>query len=104
MPSLKNISDNYGEEVASELFDWVAAQRRGLKATAEAEGVDCAMLLTRSYDMYFDKAHAETMKTWLLGQQRKGAAWTSEIQWLEGPNLDRVRNLSHLFIPNASSH
>lgn len=100
MPSLKNHSDKFGEEIASELFDWVAGQRRGLKATAEAEGIECAMLLTRSYDIYFDKAHAETMKTWFLGQQRRGAAWTTEVQWLEGPNLDRVRDSSHLLIPN----
>jgi hypothetical protein len=57
------------------------------------EGIECDMLVTRSYDVFFEKKQAETIKSWLSEQQKRGCEWTTEIQWLEGPNLDRVSAL-----------
>lgn len=90
MLSLKRFQEQLGSDKALELFDWVAAQRREVKKAVDDEGIDCDMLVTRSYDVVFEQHQAEIIKNWLFEQQKRGLEWTTEIQWLDGPNLDRV--------------
>ena len=90
MPGLKAVSDGLGAVEVDRLVAWVADQRYEIKATAEKEGIECDMLLTRSYDVYFDQDQANTVRNWITAQRDSGATWVKDIQWLEGPNLERV--------------
>lgn len=87
---IKSIFDRHGSEVADQLGAWVLSQRSAIKATAEKENIECDLLVTRSFDAYFDPEQAREIKTWLQEQRRANAAWTQDVQWLEGPNLERV--------------
>ncbi|KAK9424752.1 putative FAD dependent oxidoreductase [Seiridium unicorne] len=89
MPSIKSIFDGHGSAITEELVAWINLQRAAIKATAEKEGIDCDLRLTRSFDAYFDPEHASKIKTFLDEQRQAGAAWTSDVQWLDGPNLER---------------
>ena len=61
-----------------------------LKATVEKESLDCELLVRRSFDVFFDEEHAKTIKTWLKEEREAGMAWTRNVQWLEGENLEKV--------------
>lgn len=87
---LKSRFEKYGSAAAEELWTWTYSQARALKATAEKEGIDCDLLITRSLDAYFDAEQARSIKTFLEEQRQADAEWTHEVQWLEGPNLERV--------------
>lgn len=87
---LKRRFEKYGPAAAEELWTWTYAQLRAMKATAEKEGLDCDLLVTRSFDAYWDADQASSIKTFLEEQRQAEAEWTHDVQWLEGPNLERV--------------
>ncbi|KAI1858905.1 uncharacterized protein JN550_012364 [Neoarthrinium moseri] len=90
LPSIKGYYDRYGPDLAEELVSLVSAQQRAIKSTVERENIECDLFVTRSFDAFFDPAQARNIKTWLEELRRNGAAWTQDIQWLEGPNIERV--------------
>lgn len=67
-----------------------AAQVRAMKAVIEKEELDCDFLVTRSFDVFFDEGQAAELKVWLKTQRADGQTWLQDMQWLEGPNLERV--------------
>jgi hypothetical protein len=90
LPTIKSIFDRFGQEVTDQLSSWVSSQQAAMKAIAERENIDCDLFVTRSFDAYFEPEQAKTIKSWLDEQRRANAAWTRDVQWLEGPNLERV--------------
>ncbi|KAI0134333.1 FAD dependent oxidoreductase-domain-containing protein [Xylariales sp. AK1849] len=96
LPSVKNYQEKYGPAATEEFVAWVASQRAAMKATAEKERIDCDLLVTRSFDSYFDPTQASTIKAFLEEQRQAGATWTQDVQWLEGPNLERITGVKGL--------
>jgi hypothetical protein len=90
LPSLKRIHDNFGPAVTEKMFSWVTSQMAAMKATVEKEDIDCDLFVTRSFDCYYDSNHASLIKAFLDEQRQAGAKWTQDVQWHEGPNLERV--------------
>lgn len=90
MPSLKRYHDKFSAAAAQQLFEYVGAQMAAMKSAQEIESIDCDLFLTRSFDCYYDPAQAAEIKAFLEEQRDAGAKWTQEVQWLEGPKLERV--------------
>jgi glycine/D-amino acid oxidase-like deaminating enzyme len=88
--SLKSMQAQFGTQVAAEFAAVQAAQLRAMKAVVEKEEIECDFLVTRSFDVFFDEEQAAEMKAWVKEQHDQGADWLSGVQWLEGPNLERV--------------
>lgn len=95
LPRVKGIIEKYGTTAGEEFIAWIASQRIAIKNTAEKEGIDCDLLVTRSFDAYFDPKQASEIKDFLDEQRQAGAVWTQDIQWFEGLNLERV-SLSYI--------
>ncbi|KAH8198920.1 hypothetical protein TruAng_006928 [Truncatella angustata] len=93
---IKTIYDKHGPAVGEEFVELMGAQRRAIKATVETEDIECELLVRRSFDAYFDPVQAETMKRWLYGLRHNGVLWTQDMQWLEGPNLERITGVKNL--------
>ncbi|KAH8205313.1 hypothetical protein TruAng_000560 [Truncatella angustata] len=96
VPSLQRVSKKYDAATAQELFSWVSSQRIAIKTTVEQEGIDCDLLVTRSFDAYFDAAQAAEVKAFVEEQRQSGATWTQDVQWFEGPNLERNTGIKGL--------
>ncbi|KAK6203908.1 hypothetical protein LQW54_008601 [Pestalotiopsis sp. IQ-011] len=96
MPSLKRYHDRFGAAAAQQLFEYVSAQMAAMKSAQEIEGIDCDLFLTRSFDCYYDPAQAAEIKAFLEEQRDAGAKWTQEVQWLEGPKLERATGMKGL--------
>ncbi|KAL3961410.1 hypothetical protein ACCO45_002933 [Purpureocillium lilacinum] len=71
LASVKKWYESHGPDGAAVIIAWVAAQCRALKKIVEEEELDCEFLVRRSYDVL-------------------GVEWLDELQWLEGPHLDRI--------------
>lgn len=91
LDSLKSWYEAHGPEAAAELVRWAEAQRHALQAIAEEENIDCEFQVRRSFDIFFDEAHAAELKAWLAARKEDGVSWLKDTQWVEGPHLDRVR-------------
>lgn len=91
LDSLKSWYEAHGPEAAAELVRWAEAQRHALQAIAEEENIDCEFQVQRSFDIFFDEAHAAELKAWLVARKEDGVSWLKDTQWVEGPHLDRVR-------------
>ncbi|KAF7524690.1 hypothetical protein G7054_g11341 [Neopestalotiopsis clavispora] len=96
MPSLKKFHDKFGSAAAQQLFDHVNSQMAAMKSAQETEGIDCDLFLTRSFDCYYDPAQASEIKAFLDQQREAGAKWTQEVQWLEGPMLEKASGMKGL--------
>lgn len=102
LDSLKGWYEKHGADAAAELVAWSTAQRHSLQKISEEEGIECEFQVRRSYDVFFDADHAAALKEWMLARQRDGVSWLDDMQWLEGPHLDRVSLLFlDLFVTNT---
>ncbi|OAA75784.1 FAD dependent oxidoreductase [Akanthomyces lecanii RCEF 1005] len=90
LESLKGWYDKHGVDAAAELVAWSEAQRHCLQKIAEEEGIECEFQVRRSFDMFFDEEHAAALKSWLTARQKEGFTWLNDMQWVEGPYLDRI--------------
>ena len=88
--SLNSIQAQLGTKVAAELAAVQAEQLHMMKAVVEKEDIECDFLITRSFDVLFDEKQAADMKAWVKEMHNQGADWLGGVQWLEGPNLERV--------------
>ena len=61
-----------------------------MKAVVQKEEIDCDFLVTRSFDLLFDREQAAEMKSWLKEQHSRDTEWLRDVQWLDGPNLERA--------------
>lgn len=90
LESLKGWYEAHGADAATEIVEWTAAQRHGLQEIAEAEGIECEFQVRRTYDVFFEREHADELRKWMLERQKEGVSWFKDMQWVEGPHLDRV--------------
>lgn len=90
LESLKSWYEKHGVDAAAELVAWSEAQRHCLQKIAEEEGIECEFQVRRSFDMFFDEEHAAALKSWWTARQKEGVTWLKDMQWVEGPHLDRV--------------
>ncbi|KAK2605978.1 hypothetical protein QQS21_003604 [Conoideocrella luteorostrata] len=88
--SLKAFYERHGTEAVAQLVALTTAQRGAIQSIVENENIECEFLIRRSFDMYFDKEHARELKAWLAERQEEGVSWLDDLQWLEGPHLDRI--------------
>ncbi|OAQ91324.1 FAD dependent oxidoreductase [Purpureocillium lilacinum] len=90
LASVKKWYESHGPDGAAVIIAWVAAQCRALKKVVEEEDLDCEFLVRRSYDVLYDTDQAAELKSWLRDRRKEGVEWLDELQWLEGPHLDRI--------------
>lgn len=93
LSAAKRLYEQLGAEEAAKLLSWIAEQRRAVHKVAQNENIDCQLLATKTFDVYYDEKHAAEMRSWLQDRRKEGVDWLDDIQWLEGPYLDRVSNM-----------
>lgn len=93
LSAAKAMHEKLGAEEAAKLLSWIAEQRRAVQKVAQKESIDCQLLATKTFDVYYDEKHAAEMRSWLQDRRKEGVDWLDDIQWLEGPYLDRVSNM-----------
>lgn len=71
------------------------AQISAIKAVVEEE-IDCDFVVTRSFDIFFDEEHSGEMKAWVKEQHSQSVEWMKCVQWLDGPNLERVSHIEDI--------
>ncbi|TQV91056.1 FAD dependent oxidoreductase [Cordyceps javanica] len=90
LETLRDWYEQHGPAAAAALVSWSEAQRRCLQQISEDEGIDCELQVRRSYDIFFDKEHAAGLKEWLSARRKEGVDWLKDMQWVEGPHIERV--------------
>ncbi|KHN96071.1 FAD dependent oxidoreductase [Metarhizium album ARSEF 1941] len=90
LPAVKTWYEKYGPQLTARLVAWTGAQRSAIKRIVEQESLECELLVTRSYDVFYDPAQATDTKAWLLEMRQRKAEWVDGFQWLEGPHLDQM--------------
>lgn len=89
-----SLQARWGDVSAAAMVQLAQEQRTAMKAIVEREGLDCDFLLTRSLDVFFDAGHSAEVQDWLAMLWTSGSPLAEamrEVQFLDGPNLERVR-------------
>lgn len=74
------------EEASQHQLDQLVA----LRDVVKKEKIDCDLVDTRSFDVYFDENLARESQDFLHAQQAQGASWVKEVQWVQDSELDKV--------------
>jgi hypothetical protein len=88
----KRAMEEYGLEKTNQFVQHAMDQIRAIKATVEKENLDCEFLVRRTFDVFWDEQQAQEVKTVLSEAAAAGSLWSKEVQWIEGPHLEKVRS------------
>lgn len=88
--SILRMYKNSGVETAEQYTAFHAKVRQGLKECIESEGIDCDFYLTRSFDVLLDAEQAAGVKADVQRLREADVPWLADIQYLEGPHLERL--------------
>jgi hypothetical protein len=89
-PIAQRLTETHGPEAAAQMVRHQLNQLTALKEVVEEEGIDCELLVTRSFDIFFDEKHAEQMFEFISGEQAKGTPWVKEVEWIDKAQSDEV--------------
>jgi len=89
-PFARQLAETHGPEAAAQMIRHQLDQVAALEEVVEKESIDCELLVTRSFDIFFDDRHAQQMYEFLSREQEKEMLWTKEVQWLEKGESDKV--------------
>jgi hypothetical protein len=90
----QHLTETHGPEAAAQMVRHQLNQLTALKEVVE-EGIDCELLVTRSFDIFFDEKHAEQMFEFISREQAKGTPWVKEVEWIDKAQSDEVSSKFH---------
>jgi hypothetical protein len=84
------LTATHGPTAADEASQHQLDQLVALAEVVRKEKIDCDLVETSSFDVYFDENRAREARDFIRVQQARGIPWAREIQWVQGSDLDRV--------------
>jgi hypothetical protein len=89
---LPSYIEQYGAEAAGEVADFEFDHVKVVAELIEKEGIGCDFTLTKSFDVYTDKASAEAAKAAYLTLKRVGIAKATidDLTWTDAETAEQV--------------
>lgn len=72
---------------------------RAIRELVRREGIECDLMLTRSFDVLLDEAHAEAAKEAFDALLEEGLSTVDEVQYTPGKYAEAVRSPRPLIVP-----
>ncbi|KAJ5716661.1 hypothetical protein N7493_008572, partial [Penicillium malachiteum] len=86
---------DFGPDDTAEMVAHIFDQLEALKDVIKKENIDCELSVTRSFDIYFDEAHAHVMKEFVLTHKAEGAPWAEHMRWIDAPESDQISGVKN---------